>query len=243
MFEKILEALAERLKTAELLEPVISALEGAKQTKDKLGLIDNSDDLYFRKDSGEWIPRAKVDEERTKMKKQIDEQTTSLTTLQETIEKGGDAKLEIEKMKVAAMESGKVHDEATADLKKSHAVDIAILGCNLTDVEYAGMIKAKLDMSIVQVSETGVVVGLDEQIKQIRELPAFRPFFGEKKIVGQKPVEGKVVEPSNDTTKLGENYQQVLKENGAVHANTIAAKRAWYASVEADKTKSAVLAA
>ncbi len=236
MFEKILEALAEKLKTAELLEPVISALEGAK-------LIDNSEGLYFKKDSGEWIPRVKVDEERAKMKQQIEDQSGLLDGLQKTIDAGGDVKVEIDKLKLAAIDAGKVHDEATADLKKSHAVDIAILGCNLTDPEYAGMVKAKLDMSIVQVSESGVVVGLDEQIKQIRELPAFKPFFGEKKIVGQKPAEGKVVEPSSDTTKLGENYNQVLKDNGAVHANTIAAKRAWYASVEADKKKSAVLAA
>ena len=57
MFEKILEALAEKLKTAELYEGVILALEGAK-------LIDNSEGLYLKKDSGDWIPRAKVDEER-----------------------------------------------------------------------------------------------------------------------------------------------------------------------------------
>lgn len=235
MFEKILAALAEKLKTAELLEPVISALEGAK-------LIDNSEGLYFKKDSGEWIPRAKVDEERTKMKKQIEEQAESLTTLQKTIDSGGDAKLEIEKMKVAALDAGKVHEKETSDLKKNHAVDVAILGCNLTDTEYAGMIKAKLDMSIVQVSESGTVVGLDEQIKQIRELPAFKPFFGEKKIEGTKPAESKILEPSDDTSKLGESYNQSLKDNGAIHANTIAAKRAYFASVEADKKKSAALA-
>ena len=234
MFEKILEALAEKLKTAELYEGVILALNEAK-------LIDNSEGLYFKKDSGEWIPRTKVDEERAKMKKQIEDQATNLETLQKTIEAGGDAKVEIEKMKVAAMESGKDHDKATAELKKSHAVDIAILGCNLTDPEYAGMIKAKLDMSVVQVSDAGVVVGLDEQIKLIREMPAFKPFFGEKKIVGQTPADPRKVEPSNDTEKLGESYNQQLKDNGAIHANTIAAKRAYLASVEADKKKSAAL--
>jgi hypothetical protein len=109
----------------------------------------------------------------------------------------------------------KESDEKIKNLKIDSAVEVALAG----KTKYADLLKTKIDRSALSVLENGTVHGIEDQIKILQE--NYKELFGEKKIEGKSPPDGK---SSDAKSKLEVEYEDAVKNYGRVSPQAIKVK-------------------
>ena len=116
-----------------------------------------------------YVEKSKYSEIET-AKKQLEEGNKTLTKQLEEIKKsaGDNAELkkQIEDMQVANKAKEKEYADSIAKLKIDNAVDMALLGAGSKNNK---AVKALLNLEKAVLGEDGKVVGLDEQLKNLRK--------------------------------------------------------------------------
>ena len=123
----------------------------------------------FAKELEGYIEKSKYSEMET-AKKQLEEGNKTLTKQLEDIKKsaGDNAELkkQIEDMQAANKAKEKEYAESIAKLKIDNAVDLALLGAGSKNNK---AVKALLNLEKAVLGEDGKVVGLEEQLKNLRK--------------------------------------------------------------------------
>ena len=190
-----------------------------KAVKEKLG--DKADKLIVN-DSGEFIPKERLDSEIAKRKeaegelegktKEIEAVNGKLTELQKAAEGNDELKSQLAKMQ-EEVETVKTEAQKT---KREMAIKTRI-EADLTragvDPEYIDFISGKISVEKLAVSDDlSNITGIDEQVKSLKETHS--KFFGKEVIEGTVPIDGDVPKKDFFTKDEVEKMDQVqVKEN------------------------------
>lgn len=146
-----------------------------KLTKEQLIALGAPEELATKiagesaKELAGYIEKSKYSEVET-AKKQLEEGNKTLTKQLEEIKKsaGDNAELkkQIEDMQTANKAKEKEYAESIAKLKLDNAVDLALLGAGAKNNK---AVKALLNLEKATIGEDGKVIGLDEQLKNLKK--------------------------------------------------------------------------
>ncbi|MBW1726883.1 MAG: phage scaffolding protein [Deltaproteobacteria bacterium] len=190
-----------------------------EQVTEKLGdkklLID--DGKYIHNVDGAYIPRKVFNEDKKKLKDQIDELTGKIEALQKA---GNENEKLQEQLKELSEKLQTVSTESEARLLESERIakiETALIKSGANDA-YIDFLKTKIDSEVVKKSESGEWIGLD-QINGLKE--SFPVMFGTQKVVGEPPPGG---EPTPAVTDLQKQYTAAVEQFGKSSPQAIAVK-------------------
>lgn len=135
-----------------------------KSVTEKLG--DKKIDIVS---DGEWIPKDKfnsINEDNKTLKGQIAERDKQLKELSEKATGNDTLKQEIEALKVKNKETVENYEKAIKDKELNYALDIKLKEAKVRNTK---AIMALLNTSEIKLDEKGSVLGIEEQLKTLRE--------------------------------------------------------------------------
>jgi hypothetical protein len=183
---------------------------------DKKLILDDGSKILVDKDKAIPPERLKeVVDQRNELKKLLDQRDKQLEELGKSAGLSEDLKKQLEAMKAESAKMQKESDEKIKNLKIDSAVEVALAG----KTKYADLLKTKIDRSALSVLENGTVHGIEDQIKILQE--NYKELFGEKKIEGKSPPDGK---SSDAKSKLEVEYEDAVKNYGRVSPQAIKVK-------------------
>lgn len=167
---------------------------------EKLGLEKDAIDKIMS-ENGKDIEKAKGDSETSaskikeleteneKLKTTVGERDKQLEDLKKSAGDNEELKKQIETLTKENKESAEKHDNEMKALKKSHAIETALTAASAKDV---GLVRKLIDESKVSVDSNGNLIGLEDQIKTLKEGESTKGMFssGAPKIKGAKPGQG-----------------------------------------------------
>lgn len=233
---KVLDPFKDKLTTAEIYDSVVKAFTEAFKP-----LILDTGNLVDSK-SGEWMPRTKLNEETQKLKDVISAKDTELSDLAAKIKAGGNAAELIETMKTKAKDDAKTYAESQKETAITHAIQIEILKAGPRKPDFLDAITGQIDRSVVSILEkTGAVIGVEEQLKKLKDKESpFADWFGVKSVNGKSPEDSKNLDvPDAKIAELQTSYDNVAKSMGAISPEAIAAKRVLQDAKQRNRQKEA----
>lgn len=158
------------------------------QVKAKLGdtklIID--DGSFIRKDSGDFVPRERLNELNNKHKTELDERDKKLTELQAAVKDNEGATKLVEDMQ-KANETLKTQNENLAKenelIQKKGAVKDALVKAKC---KFPDLFLPRFDYDNVK-NVNGKWIGIDDQINILKDETDYKDAFGEIKITGDDP--------------------------------------------------------
>jgi len=166
--------------------------ELAEQVKDRLG------DTYVIVEEEQHIPKGKfesVRDEIKQLKKQLEERDDQLETLQTQAKGNEELESTIQELRDQNDALQQQHEQEITERDLHYAVDMRLRD---EQARNPRAVKALLDWDTIKLDDDGRVVGLDEQLKKIKESDDY--LFGETGVKGKDPKTD--VENPDD---LGEN--------------------------------------
>lgn len=167
---------------------------------EKLGLEKDAIDKIMS-ENGKDIEKAKGDSETSasrikeleteneQLKTTVGERDKQLEDLKKSAGDNEELKKQIETLTKENKESAEKHDNEMKALRKSHAIETALTAASAKDV---GLVRKLIDESKVSVDSNGNLIGLEDQIKVLKEGESTKGMFssGAPKIKGAKPGQG-----------------------------------------------------
>lgn len=138
------------------------------KVKEKLG--DKKVDIVS---DGNWIPKAKFDslnEDLKEMKSQIGERDKQLKELGEKAGDNSELVKQIEELKAVNEKTISDYEAKIKEKEFNYALETALTNTKAKNVK---ALKALLDLESVKLDEKGQVIGLDEQIKNLKSTDAY----------------------------------------------------------------------
>lgn len=151
-----------------------------------------------------FVPVTRINELREEIKglnTQISERDTQLKTLKDKAGDNEELKNTIKSLQKENADSKTNFEKQILDIKKSSAIDTAIIRAKAKDVD---MVKVKLNMDNVTLKEDGSIDGLNDQIETIKKDYAFL-FESEGSYT---PASGKTTAPTDMKSALAEHYNK-----------------------------------
>ena len=150
------------------------AIKGLKEILEKFKKEEIKDEDSFETELNkllplEWIPKAKFNEksdEAKNLKDQLDAQTKLVNELKEKGNLSDEYKNQIEKLKSDMAAKDEEYKSSIVKMRKDAAIDSALTKSKAKAVK---AVRAYLDEGKIVVNEDGSVLGLDEQLKKIKE--------------------------------------------------------------------------
>lgn len=185
----------------------------------KLGLEQDAIDKIMD-ENGKDIEKAKGDSEQSSarvkelekevesLKGNISERDKQLEKLKKDAGDNEDLKKKIEALTAENKEAAKKHEAEMASLKKGQAIEKALAEASAKSVD---LVRKLIDESKVSIDDNGNILGLDEQIKNLKEDENSKTLFGSgnPKIKGANP--GHPSDPDNGGGELSEIQKRIAK--------------------------------
>jgi hypothetical protein len=195
---------------------VIKALEGAKLIRDDGTLVPKTD----------YIPRKVYNEDKAKLQTQLEERTTDLKALEEKLKGSEGAGEKIQELTQKYANADKTWKEQAADLKKTHAIELALMK---NKAKHPELLKTLIDKTKLVEVKDGEFAGIDEQINLLKE-GSYKDQFGEIIIDGQLPTDSKEKPARTPRDELQKEYDKAVKDFGMSSVQAIAKKNELYAT-------------
>lgn len=184
-FKEILgDEIVKKLDEVEITSKVLGKLETAKLIKD--------DGNYVRKDSGDYIPREKFNEERNKLRQQLEQRDKDVEDLEKKIKEGGNAAEMLNEMKDKHKEETAKLEKRVKDTEVEHAVEMALIKAQVAKTSYVDLLKPQVmkhSDKFIRMDD-GKYTGIDDIIKGLKENDDYKSLFGEIKPAGTPPGDG-----------------------------------------------------
>lgn len=186
-----------------------------KYLKDELKLDDDVIDKIM-KANGEDIERTKSkvsasDDEVTDLKSQLDDRDKQLKSLQKNVGDNEDLQKQIEGLQDANKQATKDYEAKLAQTKLDNAVNLAMRDFGARDSK---AVSPFLDKDTIKLDEDGKVIGLKEQMENIKADKDYL-FASNEPVEPTKPINATATgnpsgggDPKPDFSKM--NYQQML---------------------------------
>lgn len=161
-----------------------------EQVQTKLGntkiIIDNG-----TAEKPEWIPSHRLSEvvaEKKTLSDQIKQYESDIASLKEKANGNETLTQKISEIQTANENLKKDFEANQAKLKKEYAVKESLMNSGVEKEQYRNLLLKEVDLSKVELDESGSIRGWDSTIKTLKE--TYSPMFGEVKIAGQAHQKG-----------------------------------------------------
>lgn len=161
--------------------------ELAKQVLEKIG------DKKLIVNDGTYIPKHRLDEviqERDEQKKLVEKAEKNLELAKEAAGNTTTLGKQIEELQRKASEEKIAFEKSTASIKKSMALQEALLNAGVLDATARKLLAKEFDVEKLEVNEANQIKGFDEMLKPIKENKVLSNLFGEVKMAGQQHGQG-----------------------------------------------------
>lgn len=177
----------------------------------ELGLESDAIDKIM-KENGKDIEKAKGDSDKSSsrikeleaevesLKGNISERDKQLETLKKDAEGNDELKKKIEELTTENENAAKKHAAEMEAVKKGHAIERALSDASAKDV---AIVRKLIDEAKVSM-DNGNLIGLEDQIKELKESDATKSLFssGQPKIKGAEPGHSSDKDPEPEMTEL-----------------------------------------
>jgi hypothetical protein len=156
------------------------------QVSSKLGennklFLHGKDDKVVISNSGEWLPKDKLNEkieEIKGLKDQLQQTNVDLTSLKKSLNDNEEATTKLTELQNQLS----LKEQESANLTKRYALRDALRD---SQAKYVDLLEQKFDISKVELDESGKVKGWEDLIKPVKE--GYKDLFGEVKREGFTP--------------------------------------------------------